>query len=233
LPACRDTLLCPPRHAFLPYLFFTLDRPATQQHRSKPIPTGGAEPSYYSHRNGGHLLRRHRRAARNYPHPHHLLPRLCCPHAVPCDALWYVLLQPKPWDPARACLAGWRAVAGVPNIADRHFRILHVDQADAFLGYSSESCGYCKDASSGRRTVDSRTCMFCLSSFCRHTLSPVHAAMRAVRQLQAHSANLPTLLDVLLRLPPSRAGPRAARDFARCTGCNQSIHPTSEREGFA
>lgn len=42
------------------------------------------------------------------PPPPRPLPRLCCPHAVPCDALRYVVLQPSGSPEARALLAGYR-----------------------------------------------------------------------------------------------------------------------------
>jgi hypothetical protein len=91
-------------------------------------------------------------------HCPHQLPRLCCPHAVQCDAFRYLLLQPIPWLPARACLAGHQPVLDAPSRGSWHLRPRHGRLANPhFPGYSSESCGYCKDASNGSRTANSRT----------------------------------------------------------------------------
>jgi hypothetical protein len=73
------------------------------------------------------------------PPPRRRLPRLCCCHAVPCDSFRCVLLQPSGSLGPRACLAGCASVSLIFS-----------------PGYSAESCGYCKDESTGRRTANSR-----------------------------------------------------------------------------
>lgn len=131
------------------------DRPRPRRLHPPPRPTSPAHASPASQRvsgrvNGGNYSSHCRRQGSIPPRDHpHQLPRLCCPHAVQCDAFRYVLLQPIPWDPARACLAGYRAIKPRPRPDDARF-----------LGYSSESCGYCKDASNGRRTANSSRCIF-------------------------------------------------------------------------
>ncbi|KAF2655917.1 hypothetical protein K491DRAFT_692431 [Lophiostoma macrostomum CBS 122681] len=68
------------------------------------------------------------------------------------------------------CLAGWIASArlynkgaGLPS-PDLWIFDHVLMSALSPLGYSSESCGYCKDASSGKRRPDSRTCNFFFTS---------------------------------------------------------------------
>ena len=120
-------------------------------------------------------------------HPHQL-PRLCCPHAVQCDAFRYVLLQPIPWNPARACLAGYTEPSSQA----------HPRPADArFLGYSSESCGYCKDASNRRRTANSSRCIFSYST----PFTTAWIAMPASRCQSSQRSSPIEAFDVPLRLP--------------------------------
>ena len=92
------------------------------------------------------------------PPPPRSLPRLCCPHAVPCDALRYVLLQPPGSSGARGPLAGY----GWPLLQLLRLAVVTAEHALIplqWLGYSAESCGYCKDASTGYRTPNSRKWM--------------------------------------------------------------------------
>jgi hypothetical protein len=63
-------------------------------------------------------------------HCPHQLPRLCCPHAVQCDAFRYLLLQPFPWLPARACLAGHQPVFDTPSTGSWHLRPRHARLAN-------------------------------------------------------------------------------------------------------
>ena len=114
--------------------------------------------------NGCHRPRQdqHAVSALDPPARNACLPRLCCLDAVSCDALRYVVAPTKALGSC-SCLSGWMWTR-LPCSNATHSLSDPWSLSTQLLmpspGYSSESCGYCKDASNGCRKPNARTCMF-------------------------------------------------------------------------
>jgi hypothetical protein len=181
---------------------------------------GRRKGSYSSLRNGCHRSLARRTVSpsvvatnsrvRLRPRPHQL-PRLCCPHAVQCDALRYVLLQPIPWDPARACLAGCRLVLDPPAQRTSPLQTLPVDDVLIFL-VQATVVSPADTAKTHRMAVEKpmlvRGCSHSLPHSLVHGLSRVPSLSerssdrkRAMGIKRCRSGLAPPAFEVPLRLP--------------------------------